>query len=133
MTNADLRLLIELRFAVYQVGCEHGLWSNISENAAEEYMKIVFPKSSNLAFFNLMTNVAHKKQGETFFLTTMGYSTVLYRLRKLWPHSLRRNSPTVFLHSRTLSTLFIHWQRFLRTMQLHPSTLDSLPMILTAS
>ena len=64
MTNADLRLLIELRFAVYQVGCEHGLWSNISENAAEEYMKIVFPKSSNLAFFNLMTNVAHKKQGE---------------------------------------------------------------------
>ena len=64
MEKSELISLFRLRIAVYKVGCEKGLWPNLEDNAAKEYMQYLFPKSSNIALFNLMTNIVQKKHTE---------------------------------------------------------------------
>lgn len=56
MKNSDIVNLLKLRFAVYKAGCGKGLWPCLEDNAAKEYMYYLFPKSSKLAFYNLMIN-----------------------------------------------------------------------------
>ena len=60
MNNSDIINLLKLRFAVYKAGCDKGLWPCLEDNAAKEYMTYLFPKSSNLAFYNLMINIVQK-------------------------------------------------------------------------
>lgn len=60
MNNSDIINLLKLRFAVYQAGCDKGLWPCLEDNATKEYMAYLFPKSSNLAFYNLMINIVQK-------------------------------------------------------------------------
>ena len=60
MKNSDIVNLLKLRFAVYKAGCGKGLWPCLEDNAAKEYMNYLFPKSSKLAFYNLMINIVQK-------------------------------------------------------------------------
>ena len=60
MKNSDIVNLLKLRFAVYKAGCDKGLWPCLEDNAAKEYMNYLFPKSSQLAFYNLMINIVQK-------------------------------------------------------------------------
>lgn len=60
MKNSDIVNLLKLRFAVYKAGCGKGLWPCLEDNAAKEYMYYLFPKSSKLAFYNLMINIVQK-------------------------------------------------------------------------
>ena len=60
MENIDIINLLKLRFAVYKAGCAKGLWPCLEDNAAKEYMTYLFPKSSNLVFYNLMVNIVQK-------------------------------------------------------------------------
>ena len=60
MEQTDIINLLKLRFAVYKAGCDKSLWPNLEENAAKEYMNYLFPKSSNLAFYNLMISSVQK-------------------------------------------------------------------------
>lgn len=64
MKDNEIKLLIDLRFAVYLLGCKKGLWHSLKDNEAEYYMKIVFPKSGTLAYYNLMVNIANRKHAE---------------------------------------------------------------------
>lgn len=61
MENQELIDLLKLRIAVYKLGAKKGLWPCLEDNAAKEYMNYLFPKSSVLAFYNLMINVVQKK------------------------------------------------------------------------
>lgn len=60
MDNTDIINLLKLRFAVYKAGCAKELWPCLENNAAKNYMNYLFPKSSNLAFYNLMINIVQK-------------------------------------------------------------------------
>lgn len=64
MDNQELTALLKLRIAVYKLGAIKGLWPCLEDNAAKEYMKYLFPKSSVLAFYNLMNNIVQKKHEE---------------------------------------------------------------------
>lgn len=64
MENQELIDLLKLRMAVYKLGAKKGLWPCLEDNAAKEYMNYLFPKSSVLAFYNLMINVVQKKHEE---------------------------------------------------------------------
>ena len=64
MKEQELIMLLRLRMAVYRVGCEKKLWPCLEDNAAKEYMHYLFPKSSTLAFYNLMINIVQKKHEE---------------------------------------------------------------------
>ena len=64
MDNQELIDLLRLRIAVYKLGATKGLWPCLEDNAVKEYMKYLFPKSSVLAFYNLMNNVVQKKHEE---------------------------------------------------------------------
>lgn len=64
MDNQELTDLLKVRIAVYKLGAINGLWPCLEDNAAKEYMKYLFPKSSVLAFYNLMNNVVQKKHEE---------------------------------------------------------------------
>lgn len=60
MDHTDIINLLKLRFAVYKAGCTKGLWPCLENNAAKDYMNYLFPKSSHLAFYNLMINIVQK-------------------------------------------------------------------------
>ena len=46
-----------LRWAVYRLGAEQGRWAQLSEEDVRGFMDFLFPKSKQLAHYNLMRNV----------------------------------------------------------------------------
>ena len=64
MNTDTLKNLLELRLAVYQVGAQKGMWTDLSSNAAGDYLKIVFPKTDSWAYYNLILHIVQSKHAE---------------------------------------------------------------------
>lgn len=79
MKNSDIVNLLKLRFAVYKAGCDKGLWPCLEDNAAKEYMNYLFPKSSQLAFYNLMINIVQKTMRILYLKICIAFSNVRYK------------------------------------------------------
>jgi hypothetical protein len=57
MTDQNIIEIIRLRWAVYYLGANEGLWHTLSEEDVEGFMEFLFPKSHFIAYYNLMLNV----------------------------------------------------------------------------
>lgn len=57
MTDNQIKNIIDLRWSVYRLGASHGRWEALSDDDVRGFMEFLFPKSKNLAAYNLMRNV----------------------------------------------------------------------------
>lgn len=54
MEKNDILSIIHMRIAVYTVGTQIGAWKDIDANGASDMMSYLFPKSGQLAYFQLI-------------------------------------------------------------------------------
>ena len=57
MTDVQIKNIIDLRWAVYRLGASYGRWEVLSDDDVKGFMEFLFPKSKNLAVYNLMRNI----------------------------------------------------------------------------
>lgn len=57
MTDLQIRNIINLRWSVYHLGAAQGRWATLSDDDVRGFMDFLFPKSKNIACYNLMRNV----------------------------------------------------------------------------
>lgn len=57
MTDVQIKNIIDLRWAVYRLGASYGRWEALSDDDVKGFMEFLFPKSKNLAAYNLMRNI----------------------------------------------------------------------------
>lgn len=57
MTDNQIKNIIDLRWAVYRLGAIQGRWESLSDDDVKGFMEFLFPKSRNIAAYNLMRNV----------------------------------------------------------------------------
>jgi hypothetical protein len=71
----DIKKIIQARIAVYAVGVQNGFWKDINSAGASDMMAYLFPKSGQLAYYQLMMEqmrVAHSSlTGGVYFLFKM--------------------------------------------------------------
>ena len=54
MTTDNIISILKLRASVYLLGIQSGTWSSIDEENTTEMLKYLYPKSYNLAVYNLL-------------------------------------------------------------------------------
>ena len=54
MTTDNILSILKLRASVYLLGTRSGVWSSIDEENTTEMLKYLYPKSFNLAVYNLL-------------------------------------------------------------------------------
>ena len=62
MSDQNILELIRLRWAVYYLGAEAGLWHSLSDEDVKGFMEFLFPKSRYIAQYNLMLNVVRNSE-----------------------------------------------------------------------
>lgn len=63
MKQQEIENILKMRMAVYKAGVNCGFWKDINANGAEAMMDYIFPKSGQMAYFNLLMEqmrVEHK-------------------------------------------------------------------------
>lgn len=75
MTEQNIYDILKMRMAVYKAGVTAGFWKNIDEDGASEMMDYIFPKSGNIAYYNLVMEFMRKAHdmfsGSVFYLFKM--------------------------------------------------------------
>lgn len=61
MTEQQIKETLALRYAVYKLGAEKGLWQDLDKNSAKPIMDYLFARTSNIAFYNLMLETCKSK------------------------------------------------------------------------
>lgn len=81
MFEQTIENIIKMRMAVYQAGVNAGCWTDIEGAGASAMMDYIFPKSGQIAYYNLLLEQMRKEHsmltGGVFFL----YKS-LFRLRR---------------------------------------------------
>mgnify|MGYP000124751554 CR=1 FL=1 len=54
MTEQNIYDILKMRMAVYKAGVAVGFWKDIDEEGASEMMDYIFPKTGNIAYYNLV-------------------------------------------------------------------------------
>lgn len=49
--------ILNLRWAVYKLGAAQGAWHLLSDEDVKGFMDFLFPKSKNIAYYNMMRNI----------------------------------------------------------------------------
>ena len=62
MNDQNILEIIRLRWAVYYLGAEAGLWHSLSDEDVKGFMEFLFPKSRYVAQYNLMLNVVRNSE-----------------------------------------------------------------------
>ena len=57
MTDQNIIEIIRLRWAVYHLGAEAGIWHTLNDEDVKGFMEFLFPKSHYIAQYNLMLNI----------------------------------------------------------------------------
>lgn len=72
MTEQNIYDIVKMRMAVYRAGVLAGFWNDIDQNGASEMMNYIFPKSGNIAYYNLVMEFMRKAHdvfsGSVFYL-----------------------------------------------------------------
>ena len=72
MTEQNIHDIVKMRMAVYRAGVLVGFWNDIDQNGASEMMNYIFPKSGNIAYYNLVMEFMRKAHdvfsGSVFYL-----------------------------------------------------------------
>lgn len=72
MTEQNIHDIVKMRMAVYRAGVLAGFWNDIDQNGASEMMNYIFPKSGNIAYYNLVMEFMRKTHdvfsGSVFYL-----------------------------------------------------------------
>ena len=63
MTNNDIEGILKMRMAVYQEGIKAGFWTDLNQSGASELMDYLFPKSGQLAYYNLLMEMMKSEHG----------------------------------------------------------------------
>lgn len=75
MTQQNIENIIKMRMSVYQAGVNAGCWSDIESEGASAMMDYIFPKSGQIAYYNLVLEQMRKEHsmltGGVFFLYKM--------------------------------------------------------------
>lgn len=64
MEHSTIQTIVKMRLAVYSAGCANGLWPYLEDNGAKEMMEYIFPKTGNIAFYNLVIESMKNKHAE---------------------------------------------------------------------
>ncbi|MDE6272260.1 MAG: BrxE family protein [Muribaculaceae bacterium] len=62
MSDQNILEIIRLRWAIYYLGAETGLWRSLSDEDVKGFMEFLFPKSRYIAQYNLMLNVVRNSE-----------------------------------------------------------------------
>lgn len=62
MTDQNIIEIIRLRWAVYYLGAQQGLWYSLSDEDVKGFMEFIFPKSRFIAQYNLMLNIVRNSE-----------------------------------------------------------------------
>ena len=75
MTEKTIENIIKMRMAVYCAGVNAGCWTDIESAGASAMMDYIFPKSGQIAYYNLVLEQMRKEHnmltGGVFFLYKM--------------------------------------------------------------
>ena len=61
MTNKNIEDIIKMRMAVYKAGIKAGFWTDIDQSGASAMMDYLFPKSGQIAYYNLILEFMRKE------------------------------------------------------------------------
>ena len=64
MTEQDILIAIKLRLAVYSAGVNLHKWDSLEEKGVMEMMTYIFPKTGELAYYNLLLEIIKKHHSE---------------------------------------------------------------------
>ena len=72
MTEQNIYDIVKMRMAVYRAGVKASFWKDIDIDGASEMMNYIFPKSGNIAYYNLVMEFMRKSHdmfsGSAFYL-----------------------------------------------------------------
>ena len=75
MTQLYIEQILKIRMAVYQAGISVGIWKDINQLGASDMMEYIFPKSGQIAYYNLIMEYMRKEHdvitGGAYFLYKM--------------------------------------------------------------
>ena len=54
MKQEEIEKILKIRVAVYQAGVGADFWKDINSNGANAMMDYIFPKSGQMAYYNLL-------------------------------------------------------------------------------
>lgn len=63
MTEQNIYNIIKMRMAVYKAGVKAEFWEGVDQSGASEMMNYIFPKSGNIAYYNLVMELMRKAHG----------------------------------------------------------------------
>ena len=86
MTQLYIEQILKMRMAVYQAGISVGIWKDINQLGTSDMMEYIFPKSGQIAYYNLIMEYMRKEHdvitGGAYFLYNIKCP---YKLKKkLW-------------------------------------------------
>lgn len=61
MTHQQIIDLYKMRMAVYKAGIKAGFWNDIDQIGASDMMNYIFPKSGQIAYYNLIMEFMRKE------------------------------------------------------------------------
>ena len=61
MTQQQIINLLKMRIAVYSAGIKAGFWNDIDQLGASDMMSYIFPKSGQIAYYNLIMEYMRKE------------------------------------------------------------------------
>lgn len=75
MTQQNIEDILKMRMAVYRAGVNAGCWTDMENAGASAMMNYIFPKSGQIAYYNLILEQMRKEHsmftGGVFFLYKM--------------------------------------------------------------
>ena len=75
MTQLYIEQILKMRMAVYQAGISVGIWKDINQLGASDMMEYIYPKSGQVAYYNLIMEYMRKEHdvitGGAYFLYKM--------------------------------------------------------------
>ena len=84
MTEQNIYDIIKMRMAVYKAGVKAGFWEGVDQSGASEMMNYIFPKSGNIAYYNLVMELMRKAHGMflggVFYLFKLPAQTIALQL-----------------------------------------------------
>ena len=61
MTRQNIEEILKMRDSVYQAGANAGGWADIDQSGASDMMAYIFPKSGDIAYYNLVLELMRKE------------------------------------------------------------------------
>lgn len=61
MTRQNIEEILKMRYSVYKAGANAGCWADIDQSGASDMMAYIFPKSGDIAYYNLVLELMRKE------------------------------------------------------------------------